>query len=32
MGVMAYKIDSVDVSGLALATNVFVPGTPLAGM
>src|SRR5215469_13424637 len=24
-------IDSVDVSGLTLATNVFVPGTPLAG-
>ena len=24
-------IDNVDVSGLTLATNVFVPGTPLAG-
>lgn len=24
-------IDGVDVSGLTLATNVFIPGTPLAG-
>src|SRR5262249_4281389 len=32
MGVMGYKIDSVDLSGLTLATNVFVPGTPLGGM
>ena len=24
------RIDNVDVSGLTLATNVFVPGTPLA--
>ena len=25
------SIDNIDVSGLTLATNVFVPGTPLAG-
>jgi hypothetical protein len=24
-------IDGIDVSGLTLATNVFIPGTPLAG-
>ena len=25
------SVDGVDVSGLTLATNVFIPGTPLAG-